>query len=261
MGWLETLLLGLIQGLTEFLPVSSSGHLVLAGAWLGVTTPGILFEVAVHGGTLLAVLVFYRRRLVELAGGSVSGRPEALVYVGKLVLATLPAVLAALAARRFFEAQFEDPRVAALGLLATGMFLWTTRRTLAEAKRPEPTWAGAWWIGCAQALAILPGISRSGTTVATALALGVAPIAAAEFSFLMSLAAVGGAIVLQMPEARAASEAARADAGIGAAVAVVSGLAALALFVRLLRTRHFHRFAYYVWVVGAVALVWALQRG
>ncbi len=258
MGPLEALLLGALQGLTEFLPVSSSGHLVLVGAMLGVASPGILFEVALHGGTLVAVVIFYRRRLASLAAGGLRGQREALVYVGKLGLATLPAAAVGLGGRSFLEAQFEDPRVAAWGLLATGWMLWSTRGTLPVAHAPVPSWWAAWWIGWSQALAILPGISRSGATVTTALALGVAPGAAAEFSFLLSVAAVGGAMALEVPEVLAASNAVLVDAALGTAMALGVGLGALVLFVRLLRTRHFHRFAYYVWGLGALGLLWTL---
>lgn len=258
MDWLVAALLGLIQGLTEFLPVSSSGHLVLAEELLGASREGILFEVALHVATLGAVVVFYRRRILMLIRGALAGSPEALGYGAKLALATVPAVALALAARDFLESLYERPTVVGLALIATGAMLFTTRRTLAGARAPEPGFAAAFWIGCAQALAITPGISRSGATVCVALALGVAPAAAAEFSFLMSVIAILGALLLQLPEVGTASSAAWAELGIGGAVALLSGIAALWLFVRLLEARSFYRFAYYAWALGAVVILWQL---
>lgn len=260
MSGLEALLLGLIQGLTEFLPVSSSGHLVISQALLGIEQKGILFEIAVHVATLASVLIFYRRRVAELIVGTLRGERAALEYVGKLAVATLPAVVVALAAGDFIDAQFESATTAAWGLLATGAILWTTKLTIGRAHAATPGWWVAWWIGCAQALAIAPGISRSGTTVAAALALGVAPVAAAEFSFLMSVVAITGAAVRALPELSAADPGIWGPLAVGASAALVSGVAAIWLFVRLLRSRGFHYFAFYAWAVGAASLAWLALR-
>jgi undecaprenyl-diphosphatase len=145
-----------------------------------------------------------------------------------------------------------------VALLFTGILLITTRRTVETARHAEPGWGQALVIGCAQALAIVPGISRSGATVSVALALGVAPLAATEFSFLMAIAAIAGAAVLALPDATAVSPGEVEAFLVGGLVALGSGLAALWLFVRLLRSRRFHQFAYYVWVVGTAFLIWIL---
>ncbi len=246
--------LGLVQGLTEFLPVSSSGHLVLLQAWLGIQQEGVLFEVVVHVATLVSVLVFYRRRVGQLALGLLARRPADWRYAAKLALATAPAVGLVLVAGDFLEAQFESARSAALGLLLTGGILWTTRRTLPGAHAAEPGWGAALLIGCAQALAILPGVSRSGSTVAAALALGVAPAAAAEFSFLMSVIAIAGAAARMLPQVAVVPDGAWPSLLVGGGVALVAGVAALSAFVRLLRSGAFYRFAWYVWPVGVLAL-------
>jgi len=257
----EAVLLGILQGLTEFLPVSSSGHLVIGEALLGIHEEGILFEIAVHAATLVAVVLFYRRRIGELLLGALRREGSALAYGAKLALATLPAVAVALLLRDFVEAQFESPVTVGWALLATGALLYTTRFTLPRASLPEPGYAAALAIGCAQAVAILPGISRSGATVATALALGVAPLAAAEFSFLLSIVAIAGAVVLALPDAMAASGERLASLGVGGAAALLSGVAALWLFLRLLRSRGFHHFAWYCWAAGGVLLVVLSLRG
>ena len=261
MGSWEAALLGLIQGLTEFLPVSSSGHLVMAEALLGEADESIVFEIAVHVGTLGAILVFYRRRIAGLVADALRGEPDAWRYAAKLAVATLPAVAVGLGLRDLVEALFARPAATGLALLATGGFLWTTRRTVATARAPEPGWGQALVIGLAQALAITPGISRSGATVAVALALGVAPLAATEFSFLMAVAAIAGAAVMALPDARAASPELLQACAVGGAVALASGLAALWLFVALLRRQRFHHFAFYTWAVGGAFLAWLALGG
>jgi len=230
---------------------------VLLGQWLGAAGEGILFEVAVHAATLLAVLVFYRARVAGLVAGAVRGEADAWRYGAKLALGTVPAVAAVLVARDFFEGLYERVAPVGLALWATGAMVYSTRWTLPRAEREEPGWGEALAIGVAQAVAIVPGISRSGATVSAALALGIAPAAAAEFSFLLSVVAILGAVVLQLPELGAVSSEAVVAIAVGGVVALVSGLAALWLFVRLLRGRSFHRFAWYVWPVGALVLAWS----
>lgn len=254
-NWLEAILFGLIQGITEFLPVSSSGHLAIAQELLGVAD-NPLFAVAVHGATLVAVVFFYRLRIVKLTISGLRRDPAALCYVAKLALATLPAVIATLAAEEKIKSTLGDHVVASWCLLVTGALLWTTRATLGRGQLMEPTWRGAFIIGCAQAFALLPGISRSGTTIVAALFVGMAPLAAAEFSFLMAVVAICGAVILEIPDLQHAPQGAVLPITLGCVAALVSGLAALWLFVRLLRDQRFCHFSYYVWTVGAGALVW-----
>jgi undecaprenyl-diphosphatase len=264
-GW-EAVWLGIVQGLTEFFPVSSSGHLVIFRSLLGIQDGGgLLFEVAVHVATLLAIAIYYRRRILGLAAGVISGRPEALHYGAMLFLGTLPAVAVGLTARDFVERQFQNPVVTGVGLLATGAILWTTRSTArpARARKVDAApadfgWRVALLVGCGQALAILPGISRSGTTVAVALALGLAPVAAAEFSFLLGIIAIAGAGVLTLPDLVAAGHEQRVHLFYGGLAALLAGLAAIWAFVRLLERGYFYLFAGYVWVVGGLFLLWSL---
>ena len=256
MSELEALILGVVQGLTEFLPVSSSGHLVIGQVLLGIHDEGgLLFEVAVHFATLVAIVLFYRARIGRLVVGALKGKGEDWRYIGKLALGTLPALLVGLFARDAVEGLFAIPSVVGWSLLVTGTFLWTTRWTLPEAHAEEPSWAASLWIGCAQALAIVPGISRSGATVAAALALGVAPAAAAEFSFLLGVVAISGAVTLVIPELSVVPADQWPGLLTGAAAAMLSGLIALRLFVWLLRQRAFYAFAYYDWAAGALVLI------
>jgi undecaprenyl-diphosphatase len=253
----EAIILGLVQGLTEFLPVSSSGHLVMAQTLLGVVPEsGIVFEVALHLATLVAIVAFYHKRVWSLTVGTLGFDPNTWRYVGKLALGTLPAILVALTARELIEAQFEAPVVVGVMLLITGGIVWSTRYTITRGELQEPSWRDAFLIGCAQAFAILPGITRSGTTVAAAMALGMAPLAAAEFSFMLGIIAMAGAAVLLAPEIASASQAVISAILVGGGVALLSGLMALFSFVWLLRSRLFYVFAWYAWIAGGSFLLW-----
>lgn len=253
--------LGLVQGVSEFLPISSDGHLVIFETLLGVSEEqgGLAFVIAVHIGSLVALLLFYRERILGLVRGLFGRDAAALAFVAKLALATLPAVAIGLTLKDRVEEAFQTPWMAGAGLLITGTFLITTKRTLPKAHALAPSYGQALAIGCAQALAILPGVSRSGSTIALALALGVAPLAAAEFSFLLGIIAIVGAAVLSLPDLLAAGATPEAAPMLlGAGVAALSGLAALALFVRLLASQRFHSFAYYCWAAGAAFLAYCL---
>ncbi|MFW6193736.1 MAG: undecaprenyl-diphosphate phosphatase [Gemmatimonadota bacterium] len=255
MSLLEAVLLGVVQGLTEFLPVSSSGHLVLTQSLLGVEMPGVVFETVVHVATLAAVLWVYRARVGELARGLAARDRSAIRYVLMLALASVPAGVVGVAGRGFFESMFDTPVAAATFLLVTGGLVWTIRHTADAAADREPDAGQSLWAGCAQALAILPGISRSGSTVAAGVWRGVEPVRMAEFSFLLSVPAIGGAALLQLDGvAEASAQGGTAALAAGFVTAAVSGVLAIRLFVRALEARAFHRFAYYCWAVGGTYL-------
>lgn len=257
----DAVALGLVQGLTEFLPVSSSGHLVITETLLGLSIPGILVEVTLHVGTLLSVIIVYRARIWSLIEGALHGQADAWRYIGLLVLATIPAGLVGVLFQSSVESAFDDPAIAGAMLLVTGVILWSTRRTRRPRTRPLPGPLLALGIGVAQAFAILPGISRSGSTIAAALWGGVDGEKAAEFSFLMSVPAIAGAAVLELKDV---------DVGVqgvggvpllvGFLVALVAGIFAIRFLVWLLRGQRFHVFAYYVWVVGAAFLAYLAIR-
>ena len=253
---IQSLFLGILQGLTEFLPVSSSGHLVIAQWILGFDLgEGILFEVSVHFATMFAILIFYKNEVKALAIGAVSANHDSLCYIGKLIIGTLPAVAVALLAKSWIEQQFELPGVTGLCLLVTGGIVWSTRYTIKKGIRLEPTYLEAFLIGCAQAIAIMPGISRSGSTVGVALALGLSPMAAAKFSFLLGVIAITGAGILLLPELTTVSGLLVQNIVLGVGSALISGLIALWLFVWLLQKQRFHLFAWYAWAVGITTLI------
>lgn len=256
------LLLAALQGLTEFLPVSSSGHLVLARELLpgGDALPeDATVEILLHAGTLIAVLAFYRREVRALAagllglGGDVAGQRR---LFGLLVLGSLPAAIVGLGFEERIASIFAHPGFAASALLVTAGFLYWSRRFPAGGRGLDALDARlALAIGVAQAFAILPGISRSGATIVAGLALGLSMPAAATFSFLLSIPAIGGACVLLAPQLdleRTGGPAVSAAAVIASALV---GLASLGLLVRLGRARRLWWFAPYCALAGIAALI------
>ncbi len=256
----EAALLGFVQGATEFLPISSSGHLVIAQTVLGTAMDGVLFEVAVHVATLLSILIVYRARIVDLARGVVERDRDALAYVGLLCTATIPIVVVGGLSRDRIEALFENPWVSGVGLLVTGAVLWSSRRGIARAARERPALTAAGLIGLAQVCALVPGVSRSGATVVAALWLGVYAEEAAAFSFLLAIPAIAGAAVLQIPSLGSATALGVTPLLVGSAVAAVTGVLAIRAFVAVLDKRSFHLFAPYCWLVGGAFLSYLWMR-
>lgn len=259
------ILLAIIQGLTEFLPVSSSGHLALVEHLFGIRGEGagtsVLFEIAVHVGTLGAIVLVYRGKIRELlsnlvsfirSGLRITGESGTGVrYLGWIVLGSVPAGLIGVLLHDPITGLFNAPRVTAALLVATGLFLFLGRNR---------TGGGGltWWIvlliGAAQAVAVLPGCSRSGWTITTALLLGVGFELAAEFSFLLSIPAIIGALVFEL--IGGTPEAVIADLPVLLMAAVVSflaGWAALRLILGALRAGIMHRFGFYLVPVGIAA--------
>ncbi|MGD2122717.1 MAG: undecaprenyl-diphosphate phosphatase [Gemmatimonadota bacterium] len=284
MSVLDALVLGIIQGFTEFLPVSSSGHLVIGQALMDIRVPGVAFEIAVHVATLFSVLLVFRKRVGELLVGALRLDPGAWRYLGLLAVATLPAVVVGLGLKDLLEALFEAPEVAGAALLLTGGFLWTSRAALAREPVSEPGIREAVLMGLAQAFAIIPGISRSGVTVVAGLWLGIEAEEAATFSFLMAVPAILGAAVLQLPDLLAAPGGAGAagavaagaeasGAGVegavlgsgpllaGSLVAAIAGVLAIWTFVAMLKRKSFYKFAPYCWAVGGLFLLFVLITG
>lgn len=260
----QGILLGLVQGLTEFLPVSSDGHLTVIGHIAGVRTPGVFVEVALHVATLGSILVVYGKRFARLALGVLRRRPDDLRYAGLLLLGMIPAGVIGILFEEVVAQAFNSLWVAGVGFLVTGVALWSTRRLVVAGVTGAdcPTPAGALLVGCAQALAILPGVSRSGMTISSGLWLGVGTIAAADFSFLMAIPVIAGAGLV---EARHIST----DVGqvgavpllVGCLVAFLSGVFAIRFLVAMLRRGRFHAFAPYCFAVGALTLAYALWHG
>jgi undecaprenyl-diphosphatase len=256
----EAIILGLVQGATEFLPVSSSGHLVMAQELLGVESPGVVFEVVVHLATLVSILVAYRTRVADLAVGAVRGDAVALRYLGLIALATVPAGVVGVLFKDGVEALFENPVAPGVALLVTGLVLWSSRAPLRRTEHVAPGWRAALLIGVAQAVALVPGISRSGSTVVAALWLGLEAREAAAFSFLMAIPAIAGAAVLQIPDLTAGGGPSAPALLVGGVVAAATGVVAIRTLVAMLASKSFPGFAVYCWIAGSAFLAYLALR-
>ncbi len=258
MGILEAILLGVIQGLTEFLPISSSGHLVLAQRLLALEPGDLSFEVAVHGGTLLAVVVYFWpriRSIIRSVVGMAEDRAQRLNdlrLVIFIVVGMIPAVVIGLAFKGHVERLFAAPIAAAIALIVTGIWLLLMR--LVRSSHRELTKGRAFIIGLSQAAAIVPGISRSGATIATGSMLGIPATKAAEFSFLLSAPAIFGAILLTVPEAMTFGSFGMMHI-IGAVAAAIVGYISIRWVFAAIRHGNFVWFGVYCLVVGGLSTI------
>ncbi len=253
MNYIDAIILGILQGLTEFLPISSSGHLVLAQAILDVKEPGVSFELLVHLGTVAAILIYFRSS-ISLLIRSLWDRTleKERRVIGYLIIGTVPAGLAGVLLEDFFDRAFSAPVMTALMLFATGALLLLTRFV---PKQEKPvTLVTAVIMGVGQALAILPGISRSGSTIATGMIAGVEPSEAAEFSFLLAIPAILGAVVLKADELVQLNTALLGQYLVGTVFAFGTGLVAVYFLLSVIRRGKLDYFAWYCFAAGGVGL-------
>lgn len=266
---IDSFLLGLIQGLTEFLPISSSGHLVLGKALLGgEMEKSITFEVVVHFGTLCSILLYYYRDIIDILGSlwdlllnpnefsNKVSTDSNIKLSGFILVSMIPATIIGLTMQDPIENIFLNPFMVSIMLLVTGTILFSTRfrdkfpNTLSTSR--------AFNIGLAQALAILPGISRSGSTISMGLYLGIKREEVANFSFLMVIPVIAGAMMVEvqnMIEVGVPIETV-GDLVVGFLTAFVSGYFALKYLIIMLRTRGIHPFAWYCWTLGTIGLIY-----
>ncbi|MEI6486224.1 MAG: undecaprenyl-diphosphate phosphatase [Sphingomonadales bacterium] len=258
-------LLGIVEGLTEYLPVSSTGHLILAGELLGFhDSAGATFDIAIQSGAILAVLVAYWGRFMGVARGLVSRDAGAIAFLRNVVLGFLPAAIMGLLFIKAVEALLESPTTVAVSLIVGGIaILWIERQQRrVTVSSVEALGAGtAVKIGLGQCLAMIPGVSRSGATIMAALWLGVDRKTAAEFSFFLAVPTISGATVLMLWKNRDALDASNLSAiGIGFAISFVVALAVVKGFVALVSRFGFAPFAWYRIAAGSAALVWLAMR-
>ncbi len=253
-------LLGLLQGLTEFLPVSSSGHLALVQMLIrGFEQPGVVFDAMLHVGTALAVVWYERHQIVRWIG-----HPEGLRLLGLLAVGTLATGVLAFPLRGLAESAFERAALVGVFLIMTGCVVAGTRALAGgSSDQATTTWKQALVVGLIQGVAVFPGISRSGVTIAASLAAGLDRAWAARFSFLMSVPTILAVTVLEVIGER--DQITGAGPGfliacvVGALVAGVAGYVALGIVVRTLSSHSFHRFAWYCLPVGLLVLALSLR--
>jgi undecaprenyl-diphosphatase len=255
---IEIAILAAVQGLTEFLPVSSSGHLVLVQHLFGAREGDLFFDIVLHGGTLGSVLVVYNRELRRLLRLDAA----ALRYVAALAVGTVPAVLVGLLVKDLIADLFQNAAVAGVGLLVTATLLISTRLVRGGSPHAAAEWEPrpvVWWrallIGCAQALAICPGISRSGATITASLWLGLPRGEAARFSFLLSVPAVAGALLLQLLDGDITTRSGPLGMALGALVAFGVGMLAIRWTALAVVQSHFWKFGPYCLMLGVVTLL------
>ena len=253
-AFFDVTVLSVLQGVAEFLPISSSGHLVIGQHLLGLNEPGMRLDVMLHLGTLISIGAFYWRTILRIVS------KFEWEYVLKVVLSALPAVVVYLLFKDFIEGLFENAKMVGALLMFTGAVLVGTRY-LPRGNR-DINWVRAFLMGCGQALALLPGVSRSGMTLASARGGRADPEKSAEFSFLMSAPLIAGAALLEvlksMRGAAEASSAAEIGWGLtiyGALVAAVVGYFSLKLLVTALKGRWFWLFGPYCLAAGLLTLV------
>ncbi len=274
MSKLDAIILGIIQGSTEFLPISSSGHLVLFQHILGLKEPELFFDISVHIGTLIAVcIVFYNEiwsiisTLIRLPSLLKSSGSYSILYsenpdirmVFLIFTGSIPTALLGFMFSTISDRLFSSIWLVGLMLIITGIVLWATRLVKYEGHGIErfSIWKSL-VIGMVQGLAIIPGISRSGSTIAAGLFIGIERETAARFSFLLSIPAIIGAFGLEMSTSAANSTDYQGTIIIGLITSVIVGFFSLKVLLRVVKRKHFFYFAPYCWLTGTVILVWTL---
>lgn len=253
----KSIIVGIVQGFAEFLPISSSGHIVLTQFLLGIREEGTtVFEIILHVGTLLSVLLYFWRKLWNMTRSLwTADLKEERSWILFLGLATVPAVIVALTPLGdSFKKAYDNPVLVSALLLVTGALLLAPKVIKPKAK--ELGWKTALFMGLGQAFAILPGISRSGSTITAGLLSGVEPKKAADFAFLMSIPAILGAVVMDRDAFADLSSDLAMTYLIGALAAFLSGLAAIFLVMGAVKRGKLEYFAYYCFAAGIAGMIY-----
>jgi undecaprenyl-diphosphatase len=263
----QAFVLGALQGLTEFLPVSSSAHLSLTPWIMGWQPAGLGFDLALHVGTLFALVWYFRHEWRALFLGGITlvrhRRPvdDASRRTWFIIIATIPAALAGVLLEEYAETIFRAPIITAIALIVMGAVLWLVDAKVPQSReRSSMTWRDALLVGCAQCLALVPGVSRSGSTITAGRALGFDRSTAAVFSFLMSMPIVLAAAILKVPDAIRESGI-TLPLLVGVATAFLSSWLAIAVLLRYVSRRGYGIFAVYRFALGAVIIGLIITRG
>lgn len=257
---LQAIVLGIVQGLTEFLPVSSSAHLVLIPWLLNWKDPGLAFDVALHMGTLLALLIYYWRDWLDMGLSLASGQEIHRRLLFLLIVASVPGAIIGVLLEKQAETIFRTPALIACTLAALGVILWIADIYSSDHRKiRQMTIVDALLIGFSQALAIVPGVSRSGATITMARLLGISREDAANFSFLMATPIIAGAGMLEVH--KALKTGIPSQVGLGFIASAIFGLLSIALLIRYVRTHTYRPFAVYRLIAAAFVIAVVLFRG
>lgn len=258
------IILGVIEGLTEFIPVSSTGHLVLAGALLGLPPGSATFNIVIQLGAILAVVVLYWRRLWAVAEGVIRRERPAMAFAGNVLIGFLPSAVVGALAYRTIEAMLETPVLVAVALIIGGILILVIERQAKQVTTESVEgmrWKTALGIGIIQCLSMIPGVSRSGATIMGALMLGVERRTAAEYSFFLAIPTMVGATTLALWENRASLDLSDLSAiALGFVVSFVVAIIVIRWFLGVVSRRGFAPFAWYRIVAGIGALIWLVAR-
>ena len=263
MSLLSAIILGIVQGLTEFLPVSSSGHLTVFQHFLGEIEASLTFDIAVHVGTVLSVLTIYNKTIRNLISDIIKGCLNRELNGGSqlalwVIIGTIPAGLVGVFFKSHIEAMFESLWVVTVGFTFTSLLLFFSRNKgsgkmgsdfLELNGTPEIHWRQALLVGCAQAFAIIPGVSRAGSTIAMGLIVGMDRKTSALFSFMLAIPAILGAAVLQLGEVNEFGSHELQVLLTGILVSYVVGMAGLKLVLAFVKEGRMHYFSYYLWAL------------
>lgn len=267
MDYLHTIVLGVVQGLGEFLPISSSAHLIITPWLMGWRDHGLAVDVALHIGTLFSVLIYYRTTWKNLTLSVLSRKDQYRSdrkLLGQLIVATIPGVIIGLLGKDYAETIFRSPLLIAGTLSVMGVILWLADQYWSKKERTLDTisWRDCILIGISQGFAIVPGFSRSGTTITAGLILGFRREEAAKFSFLLSAPIIAGAAVLQIPAILKNKLYSDPAFWLGIGTAGIVGYLAIAFLLRFVSKRSYLPFAIYRLLVGAlIVLVWVVRSG
>jgi undecaprenyl-diphosphatase len=256
---LKITILGIIQGLTEFLPVSSSGHLVFFQNILDINNQGVLTEIVLHLGTLLAILIYFRQDIIKIISGIIHKEKEEINLAGFIILATIPAVFIGLSFEDKIEGLFTIETISVTFFITT-LFLFATK-FLKENKMMRMVWWIALLIGFAQAFAILPGISRSGATIAMAMFIGIQRNEAARFSFLLAIPVLFGAGLLKIIDISSLPQSEIIPLLFGFTASAISGYLVIQWLLSLISNKKFWIFSIYTGIMSILSFIIGQYNG
>ena len=254
MNWVEALILGIIQGLTEFLPISSSGHLVLAQYFLDIDEPGVFLEIILHMGTLVAIIYYFFDEIKQLMINILNNKKESIIYLSQLIIATVPASCVGLLFYEIIQSAFTSTMVIGL-LIITGLVVGATSMVNKRSNNKKLSFVIAFSIGLFQAFALLPGLSRSGLTISCALFLGIRHEEAARFSFFMAIPVLFGAGIIQLVKIDVTQTISPLLMLVGFISSAVSGYMVIDWLLSIITKHKFHLFSFYCFFIAALSFI------